>query len=275
MTPPHYPRPFMPILGIFQGRHSSPFTPPGSTMVKGLFSFGGSKDRRARYFSGEYHEIAENGVSHGLSDTRLIAAMRLLLAVSALIFICIDSFERDRIVTLTYAAPALYVLYSLTLYALARAQAQAMRTIRAWTHWLDVGWYSPLISLSSGTSSVFFFGFYFAIMVAAFRWGFWSGIRVAVVSALAFTVIAGFTTPSPIELSPFLLRPTFLLVLGYMVARRGRFEIELKRRLSLLREIITISNPRFGIDRTIGMAMERLRVFYDADHCLAVLLSET
>ena len=238
-------------------------------MVKAPFSFGGSKDRSARYVPGEHQETVD-GASYGLSDTRLIGAMRLLLAVSALIFIWIDPLEPDRFVKLTYAALVLYVLYSLALYVLARTQTQAMRTIRAWTHWLDVGWYSLLISLSSGTSSVFFFGFYFAIMVAAFRWGFWPGIRVTAASAVAFTAIACFTSPSPIELNRLLLRPTFLLVLGYMVARRGRFEIDLKRRLSLLKEIITISNPRFGIDRTIGMAMERLRIFYDADHCLVV-----
>ena len=139
-------------------------------MVKAPFSFGGSKDRSARYVPGEHQETVENGASYGLSDTRLIGAMRLLLAVSALIFIWIDPLEPDRFVKLTYAALVLYVLYSLALYVLARTQTQAMRTIRAWTHWLDVGWYSLLISLSSGTSSVFFFGFYFAIMVAAFRW---------------------------------------------------------------------------------------------------------
>src|SRR6266566_4461895 len=159
-------------------------------MVKATFSFGGSKDRSARYVPGEHHETVENGASYGLSDTRLIGAMRLLLAVSALIFIWIDPLEPDRFVKLTYAALVLYVLYSFALYALARTQTQAMRTIRAWTHWLDVGWYSLLISLSSGTSSVFFFGFYFAIMVAAFRWGFWPGIRVTVASAVAFTAIA-------------------------------------------------------------------------------------
>ncbi len=243
------------------------------TKVKALLKLWGGTDKPAQ--SDEDHGTTESGASYGASDTALVAAMRLLLAVSALVFIYIDPLEPDRFVTTTYTALALYVLYSVTVYILALSQAKAMRTLRAWTHWLDVGWYSLLISLSSGTNSVFFFGFYFAIMVAGFRWGFWSGIRVTVASALAFTVIAGFTTPSPIELNRFLLRPTFLLVVGYMVARRGRFEIDLKRRLSLLKEIMTVSNPRFGIDRTIGMAMERLRAFYDADQCLVVLFSET
>jgi len=242
------------------------------TKVKALLKLWGGNDKPAR--SDEHHGTMESGASYGASDTGLIAAMRLLLAVSALIFIYIDPLEPDRFVTTTYTTLGLYVLYSLAVYILALSQAKAMRTLRAWTHWLDLGWYSLLISLSSGTNSVFFFGFYFAIMVAGFRWGFWSGIRVTVASALAFAVIAGLTTPAPIELNRFLLRPTFLLVIGYMVARRGRFEIDLKRRLSLLKEIMTVSNPRFGTGRTIGMAMERLRLFYDADHCLVVLFSE-
>ena len=242
------------------------------TKVKALLKPWGGNDKPAQ--PDESHGTIESGASYGASDTGLIAAMRLLLAVSALVFIYIDPLEPDRFVTTTYTTLGLYVLYSLAVYILALSQAKAMRTLRAWTHWLDLGWYSLLISLSSGTNSVFFFGFYFAIMVAGFRWGFWSGIRVTVASALAFAVIAGLTTPAPIELNRFLLRPTFLLVIGYMVARRGRFEIDLKRRLSLLKEIMTVSNPRFGTGRTIGMAMERLRLFYDADHCLVVLFSE-
>ena len=166
------------------------------TKVKALLKLWGGNDKPAR--SDEHHGTMESGASYGASDTGLIAAMRLLLAVSALIFIYIDPLEPDRFVTTTYTTLGLYVLYSLAVYILALSQAKAMRTLRAWTHWLDLGWYSLLISLSSGTNSVFFFGFYFAIMVAGFRWGFWSGIRVTVASALAFAVIAGLTTPAPI-----------------------------------------------------------------------------
>lgn len=75
---------------------------------------------------------------------------------------------------------------------------------------MDVGWYTLLIALSSGTNSVFFFGFYFAILVASFRWGFAAGLRVTLASAALFTTVGFVTAPAaPVfQLHRFLPRPT-------------------------------------------------------------------
>jgi len=120
-----------------------------------------------------------------------------------------------------------------------------------------------LISLSSGTSSIFFFFFFFPILVASFLGGFASGLRVVIVSSVLFTIIGYTTAPKgpQFELNRFLLRPIYLLVLGYMIAYWGGFEIEMRRRLGLLKEVSSISNPRFGINHTIGMVLQRLLKF--------------
>jgi signal transduction histidine kinase len=65
--------------------------------------------------------------------------------------------------------------------------------------------------------------------------------------------------------------PAALVVLGYLTASFGGFEITLKRRLALLKDVSRLANPRFGVDRTIGLVVERLRAFYDADACLLVM----
>jgi signal transduction histidine kinase len=80
------------------------------------------------------------------------------------------------------------------------------------------------------------------------------------------------TQPShlPFALNRLLLRSMYLLVLGYMMASFGGFEIALRQRLRLLRDVSTIANPRFGVDYTIGRLLERLRHFYDADLCLLI-----
>ena len=77
---------------------------------------------------------------------------------------------------------------------------------------------------------------------------------------------------SDFELNRFLLRPVYLMVLGYMMAYWGGREIKLKRRLSLLREVINLSNPRFGVSHTIGSMLAKIQAFYDADSCLLVLI---
>ena len=54
------------------------------------------------------------------AEIRMIAGMRLGLAVSALLAIAIDASEPDHYATLTYTALALYVAYGGVVYILAR-----------------------------------------------------------------------------------------------------------------------------------------------------------
>jgi signal transduction histidine kinase len=206
-------------------------------------------------------------------DGRMVCRMRLLLALSALLIIYVDPAEPNRLVAVTYGALVLYSLYSAALYVYS-GRARGRAPSRA-AHWVDTGWYLLLVALSSGTSSIFFFFFFFSILVASFHWGFSEGLRMTVASALLFTVIGYATVPAdrPLELNRFLLRPTYLLVLGYMIAYWGGLEIELKRRLALLKEVNTLSNPRFGIGHTISSIMKSVREHYDADACLLVLRS--
>ena len=207
------------------------------------------------------------------ADKRMIAIMRLVLASSALLIIYLDPSEPDRLVQVTYAALILYTLYSLLLLVLTLRGGDFIGSLGKLSHWIDVGWYLLLISLSSGTSSIFFFFFFFSILVASFRWGFREGLLVTVASTLLFTII-GYATATrgpDFELNRFLLRSTYLLALGYMISYWGGFGIKLLRRLALLKEVSLLSNPRFGVDRTLSMVLSRLCDFYDADQCLALI----
>jgi signal transduction histidine kinase len=208
-------------------------------------------------------------------DDRLICSVRLILACSALVIIFIDPSEPNRLVFVTYSALFFYVAYSGLLYLLARRSSPFVgsRSI----HWIDVGWYLLLISLSSGTSSIFFFFFFFAILVVSFRRGFREGVRVTIASAILFIITGYVSAPAGqnFELNRFLLRPIYLLVLGYLMAYWGGAEIELKRRLALLKEVNTLSNPRFGVAQTIVSIMKRVRAFYDAGASLLILNTTT
>jgi signal transduction histidine kinase len=197
--------------------------------------------------------------------------MRLLLALSALVIIYVDPSEPDRLVGLTYLALIGYTLYSIVIHVVS-VRWSAILPLRG-LHWIDLGWYLALIALSSGTNSIFFFFFFFAILVASFWWGFGPGLRVTITSAILFSIVGYVSAPyePDFQLNRFLLRPIYLLVLGYLIAYWGGHEVKLKRRLQFLKDINKLSNPRFGIERTINRAMERLRSFYNADSCLLVL----
>jgi signal transduction histidine kinase len=208
----------------------------------------------------------------GAVQLRIITLMRLVLAASALLIILIDPSEPDRLIALTFATLGLYTLYSVALYLLALFWRAHLEPLHRWAHWIDVCWFVALIALSRGTSSIFFFGFFFAILVASFSWGFAEGLKVTIASAVLFTVVGYATAPSgpEFELNRFLLRPIYMCVLGYMMAFWGGREIRLRRRLALLKEMTASANPRFGVDRTTGLLMELLRTFYGANACLSI-----
>lgn len=203
-------------------------------------------------------------------DDRMIGLMRLILASAALLIIYLDPAEPDRFVPATYTALAIYFGYSLVLYLTARFKKPKLKWRFAWAHWVDVLCYTILIALSSGTNSIFFSFFYFSILIASFRWGFRSGMRVTLVSTVLFCTVGYLTAPVSFDLNRFLFRPISMLALGYMTAYWGGFELELRRRLKFLRNVTRLSNPRFGVDRTIHLALEQLRAYYDADKCLLI-----
>jgi signal transduction histidine kinase len=195
----------------------------------------------------------------------MVSTMRLVLAASALFIIMLDPARPKA----TYAALFLYTAYSFLIYVLSiRRSALLPQRI---VHWLDLIWYMPLIALTGGSNSIFFFFLFFSILVASFGWGFTEGVRMTLVTASLFTIVGVLFSTGPLDLSRFLLRPTSLLALGYMIAHWGGFEVKLKSRLGLLQDIADFSDPRFGLDHTVNRMMDRLRVFYKADSCLAVV----
>jgi len=208
-------------------------------------------------------------------DAQMISLMRLILALSALIIIYIDPSEPDRFVAITYAALIVYTSYSAILFILSLRRHNSFPVKIA--HWIDIGCYLVLVALSSGTNSIFFFFFFFAILIASFRWGFKAGLEATIVSTLLFTPIAYITGPAgnQFELNRFLLRPVYLLVLGYMMAYWGGSEIAFKRRLRLLKEVTALANPRFGLEHTLSSVMKRLIEFFRADHGVVVYFDST
>jgi signal transduction histidine kinase len=204
--------------------------------------------------------------------------MRLVLALSALLIIWLDPVEPDRLVPVTYAALLIYTLYSAVICWFVWRSREFARRIRNWFYWADVASYAVLVALSNGTNSIFFFGFFFAIVTSSFRHGFKTGLRVTTVSVLLFTAVSLATGPltPEFELNRFLLRPVDLAVLGYMMSYWGGAQVRLSRRLALLKDISRLSNPRFGLDRAIGSLLEQLRAYYNADTCVFVAVdSET
>ena len=208
-------------------------------------------------------------------DARMIALTRCMLAFSALAIIWIDPSEPKRLVELTYASLAVYCIYSAVLAVISyRSDWPAPK--RA-LHWVDILFYAYLVGLTEGTSSIFFYFFLFAILVASFAWGFRESLAVTLASFALFTTV-GLTfapTGDEFELNRTLIRAVYLFVFGYMIAYWGGYEALLKRRLKLLREINSLWHPRFGVAHAVGTNLDRLLAFFGGTSCVLVLRRPT
>jgi signal transduction histidine kinase len=165
-----------------------------------------------------------------------------------------------------------YVLYSSGLCILARIHSPLAGKTSRWEQWADAGTFSALVILDGQRNGFFCCGLFLSFLVASFRRGPASAMRVTVASTVVISaslLVVQMRAHRP-DLESLLIPPVALLVLGAMVAHWAGFEIVLKRRLEFISGMTRISNPRLGAAHMISSFMEQLRAFYDADTCIMV-----
>jgi signal transduction histidine kinase len=206
----------------------------------------------------------------GSVDARMIAVIRCLLALTALALVQFDPVpEQDRPLGARLLL-GLYVLWALASLLLASRRAQQLPPRHE--HWVDVAFAGALALLMPASSSFFFLSL-FAILVASFSRGFSEGLRVTCAAVFCFelaTLLAMPPAGRP-DLERTLVRPIYLLVLGYLIAYWGGHEITHRRRLRLLQEINNQWNPRFGHDHAVGSNLQRALDFFEGGACVLVL----
>jgi signal transduction histidine kinase len=205
------------------------------------------------------------------SDERLTAASRLAIAAAGLAVYCVDPSDDEARRPFAYATLVLFLLYSAVSY---RQVVRDRRRLPAHVApWLDVAWTTLLVAVSDGTSSIFYPLYTFAILCASFRAGARAGRAVVIASVLSFSVVGGLTAPrgARFELDQSLIRPLYLLILGYLVAYWGEYQFRQRARLDLLRAVTSLANPRFGVERTVAQVLARVRAFHAAESCRLVV----
>jgi signal transduction histidine kinase len=201
-------------------------------------------------------------------DSRLIATIRLVLSSSVLFSIGPSEIEFSLDLDAFQIPSGLYTAYSAVLYVFAGRPIRPLLSKMSYS--ADVGWVALLIAFSDDLSLAFLF--LFSTSIAAFQWSFVAALRLTLVAANLLVTIGFLKAQQGADLHHYeiLLPSIYLIVLGYLLACWGAREMASKRRLVLLKEITRLSNPRFGIDRTIGTMIERLRAFHDAEACLMI-----
>lgn len=202
------------------------------------------------------------------ADAQMVSRMRLLLAVSVLLTVFIDPTGLRGVNKLTWIVLLGYLAHSSAVYIYSLFRNILSQSLVV--HRLDVLWFAVIIGVTGGVNSLFFLFFFFAILVASFRWGLEEGARVTIASAAMFA-ISGLLVDFDHELPSLLLRTTFLLALGYMCVKWGESKIRLVHQLALLRDVSHLSNPRFGVDHTLTSILQKTCAFFEATSCILIM----
>ncbi|WP_305820890.1 sensor histidine kinase [Massilia brevitalea] len=202
------------------------------------------------------------------AEAWMVFGMRLLLALSALLTLHIGADSVILAGRWSWLIFVAYVLHSLILLVVARSRAGFWHG--PVIYWVDIGWYGMMVYASGGAPSPFFSFFFFAILAASFRHGFDAGARLTL-GAVALVLAAVLATQGLRTLHLLLLRTTFLLALGYMIAFWGGLSVDQRRRLALLRDVSRLSNPRFGVQHTLDSLMAKILRFYGGSTCVLLM----
>ncbi len=198
-------------------------------------------------------------------DAATISYVRCILAVAGIGAIWIDPTEPARLAMLTYGSLGAYVLYAFVVMAVSRRSAWSVPP--RFLHWVDIGFYGYLICLTEATQSVFFFCFFFPIMVASFSYGFREGCAATLAAAGSFLTLGLATMPwqADVPWTRALVRPVYLLALGYLMSFFGGRQVEHGRQQLLVHSLQTHRNPRLGVQFKVSQSLTQLCDFYGAE----------
>ncbi len=165
----------------------------------------------------------------GLIDTeRVLAAVRLVLAVSSLLLVWFKPEDVSHDQGLVFYIVILLLAYlghSIWLLVVVQFGVEVSPRFSILAHATDILWPAVISLFSGGTNSPFFLYFIFALLAAAFRWGMreTSLTTVAVVLTMAADAVAIARTPlgsligQHVDVIHFVARAVYLVIFAFLI----------------------------------------------------------
>lgn len=210
---------------------------------------------------------------------RVLAVGRAFLTVTGLGAVYLDPTEPARLAALTYVVLAAYAVYSLAvLVILHRVRIRRHHTLLL--HATDIAWTALLTSISEGPISPFFLFFLFAVVAAAYRWGFRETIVTAGVTTVIFLAQSaiGFMGPWQLaiadgesDLDVIVFRVNYLLLAGFLLGYLGQQEKQLRAEAAALAVAGTQPRIDIGVSGSVGAVANTLLNTFDARVSILVL----
>ncbi|MBI4464359.1 MAG: hypothetical protein HY647_06605 [Acidobacteria bacterium] len=234
---------------------------------------------RPQRFLNRLRPLADAG--EALRAEQLLALGRTFLAVGSLVAIYLDPSEPTRYAPLAYTSLLLYVLYSVAVLFALRARQECSSRLSLVLHVIDLIWPAYLTTFTEGPNSPFFPFFFFVLLAAAYRWGFRETLvtTVAAVSLILFQALLLSYGPGQVigplegrlQLNRLIVRPTYLLLLGFLAGYLAEAEKELRAETSAISRVMGKAQVEAGLQGTIHAVLEEFLHLFAAEQVLLVL----
>ncbi len=213
------------------------------------------------------------GLKYGhLRVENVLAISRLFLALILLAAWLIHSANTRLQYQLGLVLLIGYILASVALLLRLQIGGEPGRRFVLWAQVNDVAWPALLCLLAEAPNSAFFVLFLFALIAAAFRWGFAETMATALVSAallLLQAALGAYGSPAlrrllsgPVDPVRLALRCGFLLMAGSLLGFLAETEKELRAEIALTNYLLSLARigSRFS-DSLQHILNELVRVF--------------
>jgi signal transduction histidine kinase len=155
---------------------------------------------------------------------RILAAARLLLALSSLLAVYFDPTPPTQYGHFVMILLVLYIAHCLALVAIVNRRTEISNRFALLVHAGDLLWPTAISVFTNGANSPFFFYFTFTLLAAAFRWGMRATLATTIGTLVIIVAEASPLTgqlrewiQTSFNLNGFLLRETYLAVFGILI----------------------------------------------------------
>lgn len=201
---------------------------------------------------------------------RILAAARLLLALSSLLAVYFDPTPPTQYGRVVMILLVLYVAHCLALVAIVNRRTEISNRFALLVHAGDLLWPTAISVFTNGANSPFFFYFTFTLLAAAFRWGMRATLATTVATLVIIVAEASPLTPlrewikTSFNLNGFLLRETYLAVFGILIGYLA--EVEKRQHAQVLSAANIGGKPRvdLGMKGTMRATLPEIMALFDA-----------
>ncbi len=195
----------------------------------------------------------------------ILGALRVLLAILAVVAFWTDVPEPARFAHLVYILLSVWVLHSILIFAWVSRRPVSPVVLR-YLHAGDILWPTLITSFSHGASSPFINLYSFSLLSAGFRWGFPEALSTSIAGGLVLEVEAFFlrgTALGQFESNRLLVRCAYLLALGYLIGTLGENEKERRAESAVVTRLLHSARTEQSMSAVLQAVFSEFIALFD------------